>query len=301
MTTTKQIEPVEVFVAYAHQDSKLKDDLLTRLRGLRRLGLIAEWHDRCIDAGEDWRSEISDRIDKAEIILLLISPDFLASDYCTEIEMDAAIRKHIERTGFVIPIILRHAEGWEDHGPKVCKLGDIQSLPTNGRPVTDYENHDHAWALVTKGIRESLYKLELPSRTAVEPRQEKGEGFVDRLVRADAVTIIGLTNENLIGHLENALTQRKQQGRGFWSNLDIIFGTREFLSQLPQEINRAGLPRDGADRLAKLTDSKDRMMRFLLAQELVRARNGPAANIRIGYLLSDQYTISKTNRSYVLQ
>lgn len=82
------------------------------------------------------------------------------------------------------------------------------------------------------------------------------------------MTIIGLTNENLVGHLENALAQRKLQGRGFWSNLDIIFGSRKFVSDLPQEISCNGSQRDQAVRLAKLTDSQDGTMRFLLAQGL---------------------------------
>ena len=81
-------------ISYAHRDQALKDELIVHLSPLRRQGIIADWHDRDIDAGDDWKREIDIRLNAAGMILLLISPDFIASDYCYEIEMERALARH---------------------------------------------------------------------------------------------------------------------------------------------------------------------------------------------------------------
>ena len=86
--------PLEALISYAHRDEKLKDELRKHLSMLKRQGIISEWHDRAIDAGADWSKEIDTHLESAKIILLLISPDFLASDYCYNIEMKRAMERH---------------------------------------------------------------------------------------------------------------------------------------------------------------------------------------------------------------
>src|SRR6266446_4956615 len=100
---------VEVFYSYAHEDEPFRKELETHLGTLRRQGLITQWHDRNIGAGTDWAQEINAHLNTAHIILLLISSDFIASEYCYSIEMTRAIERHKAGTARVIPIILRPA------------------------------------------------------------------------------------------------------------------------------------------------------------------------------------------------
>src|SRR5690349_5863095 len=99
--------PVSVFYSYAHQDEALRQQLETHLSLLRRQGLISEWYDRKILPGAEWVGEIDEHLERASIILLLISADFLASDYCYDKEMTRALERHKQGEARVIPIILR--------------------------------------------------------------------------------------------------------------------------------------------------------------------------------------------------
>jgi hypothetical protein len=85
----------------------------------------------------------------AQIIVLLVSADFIASDYCYDTGMKVALRRHEQRTAHVVPIILRKVDNWES-----AEFGKLQALPTGGKPVTLWADRDSAWADVTKGIRE---------------------------------------------------------------------------------------------------------------------------------------------------
>jgi TIR domain-containing protein len=84
--------PVSVFYSYAHQDEALRQQLEAHLSLLCRQGLISEWHDREILPGAEWAGEIDAHLQTASIILLLISANLLASDYCYDIEMQNEIR-----------------------------------------------------------------------------------------------------------------------------------------------------------------------------------------------------------------
>src|SRR2546429_2576925 len=97
---------VSIFFCYAHEDEALLNKLKTHLRPLQRQGLIDVWHDRDISAGTEWEREINKSLNDAQIILLLISPYFIASDYCYDIEMKKAVERHERGEAFVIPIIL---------------------------------------------------------------------------------------------------------------------------------------------------------------------------------------------------
>src|SRR2546423_15619257 len=98
---------VEIFISYAHEDEALLNKLKAHLRPLQREGLIDTWYDRDISAGTDWKREIDIQLKTAQIILLLVSPDFIASDYCYSVEMQQAMERHEKGEARVIPIILR--------------------------------------------------------------------------------------------------------------------------------------------------------------------------------------------------
>src|SRR3989449_11160525 len=105
--TTTQRDSVYVFFAYARRDRSLRDKLEDHLSNLKYRGLITTWHDREIRAGEEWTRQIDIYLNKAHIILLLISSHFMASEYCYGIEMKQALERHERREADVIPILLR--------------------------------------------------------------------------------------------------------------------------------------------------------------------------------------------------
>jgi internalin A len=136
-----------VFFSYSHADEILRDELETHLKLLQRQRVIASWHDRKLLPGGDWDKEIDSRLDAARIILLLVSADFLASDYCWEKEVERAIERHDRGDAQVVPILLRACD-WES-----SPFAKIQGLPTGMKPVKSWADRDDAWTNVAKGIR----------------------------------------------------------------------------------------------------------------------------------------------------
>ena len=145
--------PVKIFCCYAHEDEELLDKLKTHLRPLQRGGLIDVWHDRNISAGTEWEQEIKEQLNAADIILLLVSPDFMASEYCYSIEMKRAMKRHEAKEACVIPVILRPVR-W-----KRIPFSMLQALPKNARPVTKWPNRDEAFSDVAEGILNVVEEL----------------------------------------------------------------------------------------------------------------------------------------------
>jgi TIR domain/WD domain, G-beta repeat len=137
---------VSIFFCYAHEDEELLNKLKRHLWPLQRQGLIAVWHDRDISAGTEWEQEISQHLNAAQIILLLVSPDFMYSDYCYGVEMKRAIERHQRGEARVIPVILRSVY-WQGI------LGHLQALPIDAKPVRSWADVDEALYNVTEGIR----------------------------------------------------------------------------------------------------------------------------------------------------
>src|SRR6516164_5345067 len=136
---------VKIFFCYAHEDEALLNKLKAHLKPLQRQELIDTWHDRDISAGAEWEAEIKKQLETADILLLLISPDFMDSEYCYAKEMKRALERHERGEARVILIILRHVH-WQD------VLGNLQILPTDGKPVKSWRDEDEAFFDVVKGI-----------------------------------------------------------------------------------------------------------------------------------------------------
>lgn len=156
---------VKIFFCYAHEDEVLLNKLKTHLRPLQRQGLINLWYDRDISAGTEWESEISQHLNSAQIILLLVSPDFMNSDYCYGIEMQRAIERHERKEACVIPVILRPVY-WQG------VLGKLQALPTDAKPVISPSWHslDEALFDVAEGVRKTV--KDLKEMLVITPRAD---------------------------------------------------------------------------------------------------------------------------------
>ena len=146
MNSKAQPNGIEIFYAYSHKDENLRNELENHLSILKRQGIIKNWHDRKISGGKEWQGEINKHLDTAHIILLLISSDFMASDYCYDVEMKRAMERHETGEARVIPIILRPVT-W-----KRSPLGKLQAFPKDTKPVTKWEDPDEAFTDIVEGI-----------------------------------------------------------------------------------------------------------------------------------------------------
>ena len=143
-------QEIKLFYCYAHEDKALRDELQIHLSGLRRQYQLTNWHDREILPGENWEQVIDTNLNSADIILLLISPHFMDSEYCYGKEMTKALER--EKVGIcrVIPILLRPTD-WED-----APFSYLQMLPTDARPITSWTNRDSAFLDVAREIRKAI-------------------------------------------------------------------------------------------------------------------------------------------------
>ncbi|MBV9689362.1 MAG: ROK family protein [Ktedonobacteraceae bacterium] len=164
------IESVKIFISYAHADQKLRKKLQDHLSPLTHSGMITIWQDQEILAGANWDDHIRSRLKEADVVLLLVSPCFMASDYCWDSEVQKALEGHKAGTVQVIPIILKPVH-WKD-----TPLGQLQALPTGGKPVTKWSNSDAAFEDVVRGIREVVAKLQTIWRNGPEDKWDAHEG-----------------------------------------------------------------------------------------------------------------------------
>jgi formylglycine-generating enzyme required for sulfatase activity len=140
---------IEVFFSYAHADEALRNELENHLSNLKQQGIIVGWHDRRIPPGREWAEAIDTHIQTAQIILLLVSADFLASEYCSKLEVQQAMARHTAADAcVVIPVILRPCD-WHS-----APFGRLQALPADGRPITSWPDRDEAFLNVARGIRD---------------------------------------------------------------------------------------------------------------------------------------------------
>ena len=137
---------VSIFVSYAHEDEEMKKELDKYLKVLKRSGKVETWNDRELIAGQEWDDTIMTELSKANIILLLISVDFNASDFIWEKELASAMKRHEEGSAHVVPVVLRKCE-WRN-----LPYAKLQALPGNATPVTEYADRDVAFTEIAIGI-----------------------------------------------------------------------------------------------------------------------------------------------------
>jgi len=132
-------------------------------RTLRRGGLIAEWHDRKLEPGDAWKDEIDRHLTSADIVLLLVSSDFIASDYCWSEEMTKALQRHARGEALVVPVILRHCR-WTS-----TPLGALQAVPRDAKPIKAWPDEDEAFDDVVAAIERLVEKARAKASSKAEP------------------------------------------------------------------------------------------------------------------------------------
>lgn len=144
---------LKIFVCYADKDKILRHKFEIHLSSLKQKYQAIQWLDQDILPGKEWIKEIQQYLDAAHIILLLVSPDFLASDYWSRIGMQHAFLRHQAGTAYVIPILLRYAD-WQ-----ATPIGKLHALPSNGEPITHWQDRDRAFQDVVTGVHRAIEEL----------------------------------------------------------------------------------------------------------------------------------------------
>lgn len=208
---------VFLFISYSHNDERWAERLCDHLSALKQQGLVQEWHDRKINPGENWEEAIDTELNRANLIIPLVSSSFLASEYCTGIEMTRALELHERGEARIVPVILR-AVDWE--GTSFDKL---KALPRDGKPILSYRDRDQAFRDVVQGMRRVISGLsgqtELKATTNSDLthqtyflnhtsflRPERQQEFQDRtgvpLEHYDIRVIIDSEEENALDRIE---------------------------------------------------------------------------------------------------
>jgi len=148
--------PLKLFVSYAEADEQYVTTLLRHLSQLQREGLIETWHQRRIRPGDDRATVVDAHLETADIILVAVSADSLASDYFHDIELKRSLARHAEGSARVVPIVVRPVSF------QTSPLGKLEPLPKDGKPITTWASQDEAWLDVVRGIQHLVEERQEP-------------------------------------------------------------------------------------------------------------------------------------------
>jgi hypothetical protein len=146
-----------LFFSYSHRDEVIRDELEVHLSMLKRQGIIDAWHDRRLLPGDNWDGVISEYLERAEIVLLLVSSYFLDSHYCYDIELARAMEKHAAGEVRVLPVIIDPCD-WH-HAP----FGKLQAVPKDGKPISKFPNQHDAFLEVVHAVRAAAERTKVGS------------------------------------------------------------------------------------------------------------------------------------------
>lgn len=144
---------IKVFLSYSHADEQYKQELDKHLAVQKRNGVIETWNDRKLVAGTYIHEQIDEKLVEADLIILLVSADFFASDYCYEKEMKKALELNKIGKNIIIPVIVRECD-WLD-----SPLEKLVALPTDGNAISTWEDKDKAYMNVVNGIKDAIHTL----------------------------------------------------------------------------------------------------------------------------------------------
>lgn len=142
-----KVRRCRVFISYARHDERHRRRLVVHLTQLVRDGLIDLWSDWSVIAGADWDRDIRHQLEIADIVVLLVTPNFVASAYCFEKELPLALRRGEEEGVRVLPVYVKSVDLVN------LPFGKIAGLPANLRPISAWRDPDEAWLQVAQCVR----------------------------------------------------------------------------------------------------------------------------------------------------
>lgn len=155
--------PIKLFYSYSHKDEELRNELAEHLFPLQRAGLIEVWHDRETLPGDTVDEEIAEKLRSADLVLVLVSPSFIRSEYCWDVELKNAIDRHERGEARVVPVVLRPCQ-WQ-----LTPLKALLAMPTDGRAVINWPNRDTAYDNIARGIAKLAKTMRQKGIKAADP------------------------------------------------------------------------------------------------------------------------------------
>ena len=284
-------QSVTLFISYAHRDEELKSQLDKHLTPLKLQKVIDKWSDRQIEGGQDWAHQIDSNLKSADIILLLVSPDFVSSDYCAGIELKEAMKRYRDGDAVVVPVILEPCD-W-----KWLDFGKLQATPKDGKAITDWPNLNSAFLDVTNTIRQIAQglldqrqkkleeKLAAAARYKSKVEEVLSDGDITPLERKtlnELRDLLGLTTEEAEALKDSAYQPLRQyQSKLVQYRVDLMETiqaeyplSERTHADLKQRQRELGLKVEDAERLEVelLTDAEARHQANLKAGEAAQQR-----------------------------
>jgi hypothetical protein len=246
---------INVFISYSHKDEAHKDSLNEHLSMLKRTKIIDEWNDRKIAPGQNWADEISGNLERSQLILFLVSPSFLASDYCFNIEAQRAIQMHKEGKAKLIPILIRACD-WES-----CEFSKFQAVPKDALPITSWTNQDEAWLDAINGIKRHIdtfnpTPVTSPAKT-IDDLVVISDGMLDWIDDTEVVLTHRKVHKVKLSHVYVSLDLEAEQKTGSKgiqiSTSDIIFSKqRRYLISGEEQQGKTTLLKNAYKEFLKL-------------------------------------------------
>lgn len=224
---------VKIFISYSHKDEALRDSLATHLSNLQWQGIISSWYDRQLVAGMEWDDEIKAELESADIILLLISPDFIASKYCREVEIPMSLQRHEAKQAYVVPVILRPFD-WFD-----APFSRLQAFPKDAKPVTTWSNQDEAFVSVVRGIRTAAKQMLDYRKQEVEQKQLVRAQYLQKVEELLSDGVISIVGRDTLDELQKTLGLTLEEAKEIEAHAYEPFSRyEESLNRYEQTLNR---------------------------------------------------------------
>jgi hypothetical protein len=243
-----------VFYSYSHKDVELRDSLATYLAPLVQQKKIAEWYDRKIEPGADWETEIKTELESADLILLLVSAEFLASEYCFGVEVETALARLKRGEVKVVPVLLKQCL-WRE-----SRFSELQIIPRDAKPIASSVSIEEALTNVANEISK-LVSAAPPSPSPPDKQPE--------LYRFDSSLDLVRGQVNSYARLYEKTRQHMRASHERTSRMEEIFQKMRALAaaSYPLLDELAGSPSPG-ERLAAVAIlqvfSSERYLPFLV-------------------------------------
>jgi hypothetical protein len=292
-------EPIEIFFSYSHSDEKFRLELVKHLSLLQRQGVITNWYDRKIIAGDEFNDVIAHRLETASVILFLVSADFLASNYCYDIEVKLAMKRHESGEARVIPVILRPVL-WT-----TAPFAKLMALPRDAKPVIKWRPRDDAYKNITEGVAaaidavkagKQLNKSTAPALRRITIYEVDGATVGGSSALGTASDILAFERDDLLLRPGRKVTPQTlhglifpksgeganhfiiNPGDGQTEGTDMVPGSQELIDyfdtslSLKADLHRVNLSAYEADRMIPEELSGTALGRNLLSQDCVLKR-----------------------------
>jgi len=228
-------KPISIFLSYAKEDKPFKDKLLKHLSSMIRRNQIDIWDDEQIAGGQNWKEEIESKLRTAQVAILLVSADFLASDFINDFEIPILLERGKKGEVSIVPMLIRpvYFQGSE--------LSDFKGLPKSGKPISNWQNEDEAWISVVGDLVEIIEKKEKEILSATPQKQAEkvwdiakirmliGQGNLPQALKELDLIAVQKNDENFTLALDMIKSRLKRISRS--SILGLVSHQDELLEQ----------------------------------------------------------------------